>query len=476
MLNCKRIVAGMMAGILAVSALSGCGSKNKNTGLTEDGKVLLELTTTQKEVNEKVYNQSMETYADFEAYYSEVHPDSKGLSIKPNYYSYNVKDYAAVALGGQLPTYYSVPLTESKSIMNAGYAKDISKWMEKHGYLSGMEEQMRKNIEKDGNIYLLPYDLYSVGIAVNLDLLEKAGYVEADGTPHQPATFEELAEMAKVIKEKTGMPGFMMPTMSNHGGWRFTPIAWAYGVEFMKQDKDGNWKATFNTDECVAALQFVKDLKWKYDVLGENILIDELKVRNAFGSGEAAMAFAEGAQANTFVSAGMDKDNIGFIQMPAGPKRHVTLVGGTYYVFNKDATDAQIDAAFEYLDWGGRGRILDDRIKEKMRKDTQTKIDEGKPIGILTASPYNEVDPKRAFEIQLNTVEMVNINPNHVKRYNDQSGVEWQHEEPVEAQALYAVLDNAIQAVLTDPNADCKKLIEEACINFQATLDVANNS
>nr|MCR4718694.1 extracellular solute-binding protein [Bacillota bacterium] len=318
--------------------------------------------------------------------------------------------------------------------------------------------------------------VYSVGIAVNLEMLEKAGYVDADGTPHQPETFDELAEMAKNIKEKTGNSGFMMPTMSNAGGWRFTPIAWAYGVTFMEQDKDGKWQATFDTPECVAALQWIKDLKWKYDVIPENILIDEGKVRNAFGAGEAAMAFAEGAQAATFVSAGMKKDNIGFIQMPAGPKRHVTLIGGSYNVFNKDATDAQIDAVFEYLDWSGSGRVLNDEIKERIKKSLQTKEEEGKLIGILTASPYTNDDPRRAYEIQLNTVEMANINMNHVKLYNDQSDIEWQQEEPIEAQALYAVLDNAIQAVLTDENADCKALIEEACKNFQATLDVVNNS
>ena len=475
MKNFKRITTVLLAGVMAVSALAGC-SKSKNIGLTEDGKLLLEFTTTQKEVNEKVYNKSMQTYKEFEEYYSNAHPDSNGVSIKPNYYTYNVKDYAAVALGGQLPTYYSVHLTESKGIMNAGYAKDITKWVEKHNYLDGLDPKMRANIEKDGKIYMLPYDLYSVGIAVNIELLEKAGYVDADGTPHQPETYEELAQMAKDIKEKTGMPGFIMPTMSNQGGWRFTPIAWAYGVEFMKQDKDGKWQATFNTEECVAALQFVKDLKWKYDVLAENVLIDENKVRNAFGAGEAAMAFAEGAQANTFVAAGMNKDNIGFIQLPAGPARRVTLVGGSYYVFNKDATDEQIDATFEFLDWDGKGRVFDDQVKAKMIDSIQTKIDEGKPIGILTASPYTAIDAKRAYEIQLNTVDMANINPNHVKLYNDQTGVEWQHEEPVEAQALYAALDNAIQAVLTDKNADCAQLIKEAYDNFQSTLDVINNS
>ena len=71
--------------------------------------------------------------------------------------------------------------------------------MEEYGYLQGMDEKIRKNIERDGKIYLMPTAVYSTGIAVNLKLLAEAGYVEADGTPHQPATFEELAQMAADI-------------------------------------------------------------------------------------------------------------------------------------------------------------------------------------------------------------------------------------------------------------------------------------
>ena len=359
--------------------------------------------------------------------------------------------------------------------MDTGYAKDITKWLEKYNYLNGMDEKISKNITRDGKYYLLPKEVYSVGLAVNMKYLEEAGYVEADGTPHQPATFEELAKMAGDIKQKTGKPGFILPTTGNAGGWRFTPVAWAYGVNFMEQDGDGNWKATFNTPECVAALQWIKDLKWKYDAIPENILIDNAKQRNSFGAGEAAMTFAEGSSTSAFLAGGMQKDNLGFIQMPAGPVRHVTLIGGGYNVFNSNATDEQIDAAFKYLDWVGSGRKFDDEVKAKMIEDIQLKIDNGEQIGVLNSSPYTDDDPKRAFEIQLNTVDMANVNMNQVKLYNDQSDIEWQEEEPVEAQALYAVLDNAIQAVLTDENADCAKLIEEACNNFQTTLDTINN-
>ena len=476
--NLKKVLLCTLSGVMAISALAGCGGKSGDMpATTKDGTPILYLVTTSKNVDQESYDKAIAKYAEFEQFYKDA---GKNVKIEPSYFGFNIRDYAAKALGGQLPTYYYVPLTEAKGVIAAGYAKDITPWMEKYGYLDGMDPEILKNITADKNndgtpeIYLMPTSVYSTGIAVNLDLLKKAGYVDADGTPHQPATFEELAQMAADIKEKTGVPGFSIPTMGNAGGWRFTPVAWAYGVDFMEQDADGKWKATFNTPECIEALQWVKDLKWKYDCIQADVMQDNAKERNAFGAGAAAMCFAEGSSTSTFLQGGMQKENLGFIQMPAGPARHVTLIGGGYNVFNADATDEQIDAAFEYLEWYGSGRRLDDKVKQNMYDTLKLKADKGELIGVLNASPYTDDDPKRAFEIQLNTVDKANVDMNHVKLYNDQSGIEWQQEEPVEAQALYGVLDNAIQAVLTDENADCAKLIEEAQKNFQVTLDTVN--
>ncbi|MBE7015504.1 MAG: hypothetical protein E7417_01610 [Ruminococcaceae bacterium] len=466
----KKTILCVLSAVMLASSLAGCGTK---TG--DDSVVEVEFYSTTKEADEASYNIYTKYFTEFEEYYKTAFPDEKPVKVTPNYYGYNPSDYAAMAVGGQLATFYHVPLTEAKGIMEAGYAKDITPWMEKYGYLEGMDEKIRKNIEKDGKIYMLPFNVYSVGIAVNLELFEQAGYIEADGTPHQPATFDELAQMAATIREKTGKAGFATPTINNQGGWRFTPVAWNFGVEFMKQDADGKWQATFNSPEAVNALQWLKDLKWKHNALPENVLLDGGKIDSSFGAGEVAMVYAAPDGIATYISAGMNKDNIGFIQLPAGPERHVTLIGGAYYVFNENATDEQVEAAFRYLDFIGEGRVLNDETKEKMREGLQAKADKGELIGALPASPYTDNDPKRAYEIKLYTEDFLNVDVNHVKLYNDQSNIEWQQEEPVEAQALYAVLDNAVQAVLTDENADCAKLIEEAYLNFQGTLDLANN-
>ena len=93
------------------------------------------------------------------------------------------------------------------------------------------------------------------GIKYNTELFEQAGLMEADGTPKQPKDWYELADFAVQIKEKTGKSGFMFPTANNVGGWMFTALAWSFGTDFMEQDENGDWKATFNTPECAEALQ-----------------------------------------------------------------------------------------------------------------------------------------------------------------------------------------------------------------------------
>ena len=98
------------------------------------------------------------------------------------------------------------------------------------------------------------------------------------------------------IKEATGKPGIIFPTANNYGGWMFSCLAWSYGVDFMEKGEDGKWKATFNTPEEAEALRYMKDLKWKYDVLPNNAIIDGTEFYKTFAIGNAAMLMAADIQ------------------------------------------------------------------------------------------------------------------------------------------------------------------------------------
>ena len=102
---------------------------------------------------------------------------------------------------------------------------------------------------------------------INAEVFADAGLVDEDGIPLYPKTWEELAEVAQTIKDETGSAGLCLLAQDNAGGWHFSNIAWCFGAELEEQDADGKWMANLNSPEAVAAMQYVKDLKWKYDVL-----------------------------------------------------------------------------------------------------------------------------------------------------------------------------------------------------------------
>lgn len=75
--------------------------------------------------------------------------------------------------------------------------------------------------DSDGKVYGVPRDAYGLGLMCNVELFEKAGLVDENGVPKFPKTFDELAETAKKIKEKTGAAGLCLLAKDNSGGWHF---------------------------------------------------------------------------------------------------------------------------------------------------------------------------------------------------------------------------------------------------------------
>lgn len=420
-----------------------------------------------KETKPNEYSIFMKSIAEFE----KKNPEIK---IEPIKWQFNSREYLAKAEGGTLPDVYQVPMTENEKIMNLGYAADITEKFKERGYLRNTSEFVMKRISKDGRVYFIPGGLYDVGIAVNMNILKRAGFVESDGTPTQPQTWEELAEMARVIKEKTNIPGFAIPTITNGAGWRLTPIAWSFNTVFETRNPDGSVKATFNSSECAEALQYIKDLRWKYNVLPSGNVYSSEDVQKMFSQGDVAMMFAENGTLVNVIGFGMDKEQLGVIKIPAGPKGRVTLVGGTYYVINKNATPEQVEAAFKWIEYNsGNYMILDDDAKMRIREKVDDSEKLGTIIGIKTLSPWKENSDLLRYR-ELVEYDKSNVDRNHIRLFNDKDDVEFRTEEENEAQMLYLVLGDCVNKVISDENADVVQLLEDANREFQTKyLDYA---
>ena len=325
-------------------------------------------------------------------------------------------------------------------------------------------------ISKDDAIYVMPEGVTLMGLMINTDLFKEAGLLDADGTPKQPETWNDVVDFAVKIKKATGKPGFVIPTAGNSGGWLFTALAWSFGVDFMEKDADGKWKATFNTPEAAEALQFIKDMKWKYDILPSNSLINAEEWRKIFGTGQAGITFGAGDYpANSVAQYGIEPNSIGMVAMPKGPKKHVTLLAGNFSCINSEATEKQIDAGVRWLETKFSYKLTDE-FKTNKKAEIDLKIKNNQLVGIKGMSVWSNESEALKYEQQL-IDENINTNPNHVRLYNEFAAncpCEVRAEEPVSAQQLYATLDRCLQEVMTNEIADCAAILEKANSDFQS--------
>jgi ABC-type glycerol-3-phosphate transport system substrate-binding protein len=386
------------------------------------------------------------------------------ITVKFDEYSYDVNTFMPKAASGQLPNLYSTPYTEADKIITAGYAADITEGMKNNGYDGAINPELMKLVIKGGKTYGIPNSAYVTGLLMNMNLFKAAGLVDDKGIPKAPKTFDELAQTAKTIKDKTGKTGMFLTTKNNQGGWQFMSIAWGFGTEFEKK-VDGKWKATFNSPEGVAALQYVKDLKWKYDVLQDNALADLNDMSKLIGTDQVAMCFADpNWTQGPIVNYKASKDNFASAPMPAGPKGSFPLLGGSLSIMSNNSSKEQIDAGLKWLDASGAGPTMSDATAQGAETRYKTFNEAGKIVGPKGLEVW--INKDRVAKGDAILAKYINVN---MALFNDyQNGLKnLKPEEPVNCQELYKALDGVIQSVLSDSKADPKKLLDDAAAAFQ---------
>ncbi|MDF2596958.1 MAG: extracellular solute-binding protein family 1, partial [Clostridia bacterium] len=140
------------------------------------------------------------------------------------------------------------------------------------------------------------------------------------------------------------------------------------------------------------------------------------------------------------------------------------------YMFSKDATEAEINAALDYLEIMGKAPVATDAAIAGMKADAENKVANGVPViprfpcwidqAVLDAEAkiieeYGNVDTK-LFE-------------DYFKATSSEKNLRM--EEQGSAQDLYAELTKVLQAVITDSKADVPTLMALANQNYQKMLD-----
>lgn len=203
----KRLAAITMTGVVAVSILAGCGSKDSAATTEATAAGTAETTETAAKAEEQTVirvcwwgNQTRNdgTVKALEMYEAE-HPDVKFEVEFSDWNGYWDK-LATQAAGGNLPDIIQMGSGYFEQYVVKDQLVGLGQYIES-GVLdtTNIPESIVKSGEMHGDIYAIPSGTNAKALLVNTAVIEEAGVT----LPKQP-TYEEFFEAAKVIYEKTG--------------------------------------------------------------------------------------------------------------------------------------------------------------------------------------------------------------------------------------------------------------------------------
>lgn len=455
----KKLVALLLCLCLSLSVCSALGETVLKLGIYP----------------EDVDTANLELHDKYIAEFAKLMPD---VTVEKAHYKYAVDTFVPMAEAGTVPTIFETWFTEPQKLIKGGFVADITDVLDELGWTEKMNSGVKSLLsDANGRIYGVPRDGYVLGLMINAEVFEDAGLVDADGLPLYPKTWDELAETAVKIKEETGSAGLCLLAKDNAGGWHFANIAWDFGANFESQDADGKWTCDLNSPEAVAAMQYVYDLKWKYDVLTADPTSEDWGTGfTQLGTGAAAMYIAANDAVNMPTAQnGLAIEKLMMTAIPAGPAGAYSLMGGSPYMFAADATPDEIKAGLTYMEVMGKAPVLTDYAKQGLVDDAKNKIENGIPV-IYPISSWIDPEVNAAREAVID--EYTNVDARMYKPYFDAVATDGnvRLEDPAETQLMYAELTKVLQAVVTDKDSDIQALMDTADANFQAILDEKVNN
>ncbi|MCE6994751.1 sugar ABC transporter substrate-binding protein [Saccharothrix sp. S26] len=434
----RRAAGLLLAGSLGLTAVA-C-SQAGDGGATAGGKVTISVNGQPPQTQafeRKVFDEDV---AEFEA----ANPD---IDIEPHEGFMDPKTFSAKLAGGQLEDVFYAYFTDPANLIARRQAADITEYVKDVPHYDAIRPELRDVFSKDGKVYGVPTANYSMGLLYNRALFTQAGL-----DPDQPPkTWDEVREAArKIAALGDGKVGFAEYSKNNQGGWHFTAWMYSVGGRIARQDGD-KWVADFNNDKGREVLQHLKDMRWTDNAMGEKQLLVIEDVQQMMGAGQLGMYLAAPDNVPTLVNQFKgDYANYGLTGIPDGEG---TLIGGEGYMLNPKASPEKIKAGLRWIGW----KYLN---PDRFERNLQRYKDQGQPIG-LPVPPVADIwtgdVAARQTELKerLATVPVANF-----KSYVDATpkGLI----EPPNAQQVYAILDNVMQAVLTNRDADVSQLLADA--------------
>ena len=387
-----------------------------------------------------------------------------GIHVTSVQYDWTGPTFAAELAAGTLPTVFTVPFTDGRSLGQNGQLANLTTYAKALPYFDKFNPAViAEGTDAKGQIIAIPTAAYAQALSYNRQLFSEAGLNPND----PPTTWAQLQADAKQISQKTGMAGYAeMGANDNTAGWILTTLDYALGGR-MESGIGAKAKATFDNPAAVQALNILNTMRWTDDSMGSNMGLSWGTSNQAFAAGQVGM-FISGSDVYTSM---VQTDNInpaiyGLAPIPLAKNKNAgVLGGGTLCAVSAKATPAQAAAAVKWIDFYYLQKYVN-------RKDAiawaKTEVASKQPVGTPEVPIFNA---KQEALYNSWIKPYINVPLKQMAPFTKAIFKEQIIPEPEAAtQAIYGDLDSVVQSVLTSQGSNPSALLAAANSTGQASI------
>jgi len=392
------------------------------------------------------------------------------------------KTFIAKLMAGEVPSSYRFGVGATReTYAGGGWAADITDLVNEWEETPYLKENpgiwgLWKKAWNNGRCYAFPGTILCArAVTYRRDWFEEAGIFDKEGKPAPPKdwTWMDLVTIAQKFENpKKNTWGFCDRKRAMFGN-----TARSFGIPNYNivPDVTGKYTWRFNTTpQMLEFLQFVKDFKWKYKVHHE--LPGYSGARNKFKAGELAMAYGhwENEWFQELVSIPhlyredmLSKDVVGMAPQPTGPQgTKVNTAWTNLWSFDPTLSKEELRAAWDWLHFTLDGGTLEINLQDCLRRYEafgESALN-NYFLGIaLCRSPYHyekERVPKKLADAFLSRVPQQNIKDFQNLISFPLEPQPYEFGLVIEPDMTHA-FSNMVAKLLSDANADPKKVLEE---------------
>jgi multiple sugar transport system substrate-binding protein len=364
---------------------------------------------------------------------SDFEDKNPGVHIKAIARDYIQQQFVTVMAGGKGPDVVHLWVGALPTLAREGFLASLDSEIQGWDQKDLIPDLFWDPVRRGGHTWGVPYDSYFYTLLIRRDL-----YVAAGLDPeHPPANWDELEAVAKklTLPEK-GQSGFGFSPNANY----FLDFVWQAGGEFFKKDASGAWQPAFQENQGVAALSYLRNLRFKDQVMQPNPLASEDELKLLFATGKLAMMPGVANQMPDLITRfGMRPEDLIIAPLPAGPTGlQASHSGGDYFIINAQTTGRQREAAWAYI------RHALSPINQLAKWDQMKKLD--MPIFPGAFSVATDLTSRPEFKLVKDALGYARAEP---------SVENWPRiKDYIETMVL--------QTAFTDPDADLSQLLNDA--------------